>query len=106
MTKPLCRHCTKSVSNRPRGLCWGCYEVRGIRNLYKAQSSGCDKEALAEADDMTEEQLDQMIAEQMPTMPGGKPEGMPKRRQWTLPICRCSHKVKMQTSATSHRFLL
>ncbi len=30
----LCRHCGLKPANRPRGLCWACYENRSIRDLY------------------------------------------------------------------------
>lgn len=29
-----CRHCGRPKVNRPRGLCWGCFENREVRNLY------------------------------------------------------------------------
>ena len=31
---PICRHCTKSKVNRPRGLCWSCYYTPGVKDLY------------------------------------------------------------------------
>lgn len=34
----LCRHCQKAKSNRPRGLCWGCYYRPGVRELYPSTS--------------------------------------------------------------------
>lgn len=36
--KPLCRHCQKVKSNRPRGLCWSCYYTPGVRELYPSTS--------------------------------------------------------------------
>ena len=36
--KPLCRHCQKVKSNRPRGLCWSCYYTPGVRDLYPSTS--------------------------------------------------------------------
>ena len=35
---PLCRHCQKVKSNRPRGLCWSCYYTPGVRELYPSTS--------------------------------------------------------------------
>ena len=34
----LCRHCQKTKSNRPRGLCWTCYYTPGVRELYPSTS--------------------------------------------------------------------
>lgn len=34
----LCRHCLKTKSNRPRGLCWSCYYTPGVRDLYPSTS--------------------------------------------------------------------
>ena len=34
MERPLCRHCSRSKVNRPRGLCWHCYHLPGVRELY------------------------------------------------------------------------
>lgn len=34
MVKPLCKHCRKYFKNRPRGLCFSCYENMTIRLLY------------------------------------------------------------------------
>jgi hypothetical protein len=34
----LCRHCQKTKSNRPRGLCWSCYYRPGVRDQYPSTS--------------------------------------------------------------------
>ncbi|HXG12949.1 MAG TPA: hypothetical protein VNK04_24540 [Gemmataceae bacterium] len=34
----LCRHCKRTRSNRPRGLCWACYYTPGVRELYPSTS--------------------------------------------------------------------
>jgi hypothetical protein len=34
----LCRHCQKTKSNRPRGLCWSCYYSPGVREQYPSTS--------------------------------------------------------------------
>ena len=34
----LCRHCKKTKSNRPRGLCWSCYYSPGVREQYPSTS--------------------------------------------------------------------
>ncbi len=33
-----CRHCHRSKSSRPRGLCWACYYTPGIREHYPSES--------------------------------------------------------------------
>jgi hypothetical protein len=35
---PFCRHCVHSWANRPRGLCWSCYYLPGVRDLYPSTS--------------------------------------------------------------------
>lgn len=34
----ICRHCKESVANRPRSLCWTCYNTDGVRELYPTLS--------------------------------------------------------------------
>lgn len=34
----LCRHCKRTRSNRPRGLCWSCYYKPGVRERYPSTS--------------------------------------------------------------------
>jgi hypothetical protein len=36
--KMLCRHCQKTNSNRPRGLCWACYYTPGVREQFPSTS--------------------------------------------------------------------
>jgi len=33
-----CRHCRRKRVTRPRGLCWDCYYLPGVRELYPATS--------------------------------------------------------------------
>jgi hypothetical protein len=33
-----CRHCQRPKVNRPRGLCWPCYYLPGVRELYPSTS--------------------------------------------------------------------
>lgn len=35
---PICRHCSHSKVNRPRGLCWHCYYTPGLKDLYPSTS--------------------------------------------------------------------
>jgi len=34
----ICRHCSRSKVNRPRGLCWSCYYTPGLKELYPSTS--------------------------------------------------------------------
>ena len=34
----ICRHCSKSKVNRPRGLCWSCYYTPGVKDQYPSTS--------------------------------------------------------------------
>ena len=34
----MCRHCQTKNSNRPRGLCWRCYNTRSVRDRYPSTS--------------------------------------------------------------------
>lgn len=34
----LCRHCDRRPAARPRGLCWSCYYLPGVRHLYPSMS--------------------------------------------------------------------
>ncbi len=64
----LCRHCQKELRNwRLRGLCWKCHKDVAIRKRYPSLSKYHDE------GEPTMAQLDRMIAEQMPTLPDGKP---------------------------------
>lgn len=33
-----CRHCHQKPESRPRGLCWKCYYIQGVRELYPSTS--------------------------------------------------------------------
>lgn len=35
---PICRHCSKSKVNRPRGLCWSCYYTPGVKEKFPPTS--------------------------------------------------------------------
>lgn len=37
--RPLCRHCSKNLVCRPRGLCWGCFYAPAIREQYPPMAS-------------------------------------------------------------------
>ncbi len=34
----ICRHCQTRNVSRPRGLCWPCYYLPGVRDLYQTTS--------------------------------------------------------------------
>lgn len=65
----FCLHCGKGKVCRPRGLCWPCFKDLAIRKQHapigqqgQAGVTGWDPE-------LTEEELDVMIAEQMANLP-------------------------------------
>ncbi len=37
----LCLHCHNHSANRPRGLCWHCYHLPGVREQYPSRSKFC-----------------------------------------------------------------
>ena len=46
--EPVCRHCQKMKVNRPHGMCWECYYLPNVRELYRnpetrytRRGSGC-----------------------------------------------------------------
>ena len=59
---PNCKHCDKPA-NRPRGLCWGCYDNTGIRDQYAPRAGYyCHVEP-------TQAEIDALVAEQMNCLP-------------------------------------
>ena len=34
----ICKHCHERRANRPRGLCWSCYNTPGVREQYACLS--------------------------------------------------------------------
>jgi hypothetical protein len=36
--QPVCVHCNYSAANRPRGLCWRCYYLPGVKELHPSNS--------------------------------------------------------------------
>ncbi len=64
-----CKHCHKN-STRQRGLCWGCYKDRTIRDQYPSESKYNPKRFGFKADhEPTEEELEATIAEQRQCLP-------------------------------------
>jgi|GEM_PF-5086776 len=61
--RPRCRHCVECLAVRPRDLCSTCYYDPKIRRMYPRRPGGTG------GDDITEAELDAMIAERLPTMP-------------------------------------
>lgn len=64
----LCVHCQKKKASRPRQLCWHCYYDKDIQQQYPVVSKYAGT-IHKEGHEPTEEELEQMIAEQLPTMP-------------------------------------
>ena len=34
-TKKICVHCKRKPVNRPHGLCWGCFNRAGVKEIYR-----------------------------------------------------------------------
>ena len=67
---PKCIHCENVCEKlRTKGLCPRCYSITAIRKVYPRSSA---------AKEMTEAELDAMIAERLPTMPEGYDEQIEK----------------------------
>ena len=84
--KKNCRHCGLKPICRPRQLCWKCFYTLSVRALYRAKvNDKTDRDRYEVNDDPTEEELEQMIAEQLPTMPDCHTA---KFGHWTLPVIK------------------
>lgn len=44
----LCRNCGKAKVSRPRGMCWHCYYIPGIRDKYFSTSKFAQKSSTKE----------------------------------------------------------
>ncbi len=64
-----CKHCHRRKVTRPRGLCYACHQTPAIKVLYPVSSSSRVPLCCRATREETEEDLDRMIAEQLPTMP-------------------------------------
>lgn len=85
--RPLCNHChLRSQRRGSRGLCTKCYLNVSVRKQHTPHHFTANGKNEC---DVTMEELEQMITEQLPTMPGGKPEGWKaaqERLRWHLPV--------------------
>lgn len=64
--RPNCRHCGLKTGHRPGVLCVDCYAAPEIKSQYtRRKYQRHDNEP-----EPTMEELEVMIAEQLPTMPG------------------------------------
>jgi hypothetical protein len=79
-----CRHCGNERYLRSRRLCRACYERPAIRDSYEPQHRG--PAAQYDRDDLTDAELDAMIAEQLPTMPTSAPEQLAGVVGWSVPV--------------------
>lgn len=79
---PLCRHCNERHADQSRGLCSRCYNKPAIKVLYPPLAKSNKRQQAATSDDMTMAELDAIIAEQLPTMPGFDPheDAMDRKR--------------------------
>lgn len=77
-----CRHCLwRKMASGKRGLCVACYVVPSIRELYEPEYMHDD------TSELTEEELEQMIAEQLPTMPR-EPKDYPPNSRLPVAVLR------------------
>jgi len=74
-----CLHCGVRKA-KARGLCEHCYENREIRAQYPTLYPG---NYCAGGNEPTEEELDVLIAERLPTMPPAPKTGPDAHRQFT-----------------------
>ncbi len=63
--RPTCRHCGERPANRPRGLCFQCYYLPGVRRLYPTTSK------YSPTGEPTAEEVERCVAEQ------SRPENLP-----------------------------
>lgn len=82
--KGPCRHCKKRPSSRPRGLCAVCYANPTLRRSYSMLHKYPQADEFERTDTMTNAELDALIAEQLPTMPG--PRYHEPKSHWTVPM--------------------
>jgi hypothetical protein len=78
---PLCRHCNERHVNAARGMCSRCYFDPVIRAMYPSRMN-FQKQHRSSTETMTMAELDAIIAEQLPTMPGFDPheDAMDRKR--------------------------
>jgi hypothetical protein len=67
---PLCRHCNERQAYQSRGLCSRCYNRGDIRIQYPPHYPSNKRQQAATSDKMTMAEIEAVIAEQLPTMPG------------------------------------
>lgn len=81
---PSCKHCATRPGRRDqRGLCNFCYGRTKIRAMFpELKIMRRVGNVLALGDEPTEEELDQMIAEQLPTMPAMEIEAFDPKPVW------------------------
>lgn len=84
-----CRHCGRILLLRGRGLCGTCYLNRSIRNQYATLRTN-RTDATANKADISEAELDQLISQQRPTMPG-EPH-YPRVKRWRPPLVKLTYK--------------
>jgi hypothetical protein len=76
---PFCAGCGLSKINRPRGLCWHCYYTPGVRARFaRGSANPATAKYVTHGPEPTAEEVEAMVAEQLPTMPTGGPGEAPK----------------------------
>jgi hypothetical protein len=90
-----CRHCHEAVVSRPKGLCSKCSRDPAIIDLYPSDSVFCPHK-----DNMTMEELDALVAEQYPTMPGNE-EGQERPEPYRIPLVKIPSRSRMKSKYLS-----
>ena len=92
MNRPMCVHCGRGRGTRPRDLCSKCFNDLTVRECYKTRDG---RRPSNKNNEPTAEEIEVMIAEQLPTMPGGRPEGWEAERErlrWKMPVFKCNRR--------------
>lgn len=89
----ICQHCGRETKSRQGNLCRGCYYRPDLRRKYEG-----------DGDEMTEAELDAMIAEQMKNLPSWWNEveldELPCMPRDPSPLCRHCKKWKARNGGT------
>lgn len=80
-----CRHCQMVRSIRNRGLCSACYMNPEIRRMHKGK---WERQPGSTDEDVTEERLNEIIAEQRRNLPKWWDRSSPPEEPLTVPFVR------------------
>jgi len=91
-----CVHCGERSGFAGRGLCKKCHDDPSILEAHRKKKPASIDEEFAD-DDVDEETLDRIIAEQRETMPG--PEPSSPTFHWRLPVAKTKTGRRIKTIA-------